>query len=184
MDTTVDPLTAFGFIEPFTQNIVEPAPGWIDNTTWRGEFPVSNETGEGIHTIRVSGATDASGFVIPDDTVHQFETVMVGGLAANNGLASAVGTAEMHCTWTELDKPPTALGYNIRRSETAATGSYVKKNTTLLTTPGYTDSGLDSGTVYYYIVDIIDWDYSATQWTPPFYGKTDFATGVEDWYLY
>ncbi len=172
MNTAIDPSVTFGQSTPYITYVVEPAPGWVDAHAWTGTFAVSIETGDGLHTIRASGAFDVKDFLIPDDTSHVFLIDTSGGGAANNGLASAIGTTEMQLTWTEIDRPPTAQGYNIRRSPTGVPGSYERINGSPLTAAAYLDSGLDSGTTYFYVVDIVDSESHATEWTPPFYGLT------------
>jgi len=172
MNTTINPAVTFGLEAPYTTFIVEATPGWINNTTWQGKFWVQTDTGEGIHTIRVANATDLGGFIIPDDTAHQFEIDYSGALASNTGSATSTVEFTLNCSWSENGKPPTAFGYNIRRSQSGVAGTYQRMNESILTNPEYIDTGLNANTTYYYIVDIIDSNYSSTQWTPPFIGTT------------
>jgi subtilisin family serine protease len=186
MDASVNPTATFGLDSPFTENVVNPAPGWVAGTSWRGLYWIQAATGSGVHTIRVGSARDAGGFEIPDDTIHRFQVdaETTGNLSANNGLAIAIGTSSMSCSWGESGKPDGAQGYNIHRSPTGEGGSYQKVNGSILTSAQFSDSGLSSGTVYYYTIDIIDSESNATQWTPPFAGVTQSASAVGDWELY
>lgn len=181
MDTSVVPAVTFGQIAPFTDGVIEASPettgGWVDAVTWQGIFAVQSDTGDGINTLRVSGAKSADGFVIPDDTAHQFVIDTSGGSTANNGLATSLGATSMSLSWSENNRPATAQGYNIRRSTTGAPGSYQRVNSTTVTSPSFEDQGLTPVTVYFYIVDLIDDQDNATQWTPPFIGATDVGSG-------
>jgi subtilisin family serine protease len=174
MNTTILPAVTFGTTTPFTQNVVAPNPGWLNATTWRGKFAIAIDTGDGTHTLRVSQATAADGFVIPDDTTHQF-IVESGRLGANNGLAVALGANAMRCEWRwQMAPPPTLQGYDLLRSGSGLPGTYdTKVNATLLTTTGTVDTGLQPSTIYFYVVYWVDSSFNRTQMTPPFYGTTE-----------
>jgi hypothetical protein len=186
MRTTVPPAVTFGAATPFTRNAVVPNPGWLNTRTWRGKFSISGETGNGVNTLRLSQATDASGFVIPDDTAHQF-IVDSGRLGANNGVATALGRSSVLCEWSWQSGPPANLrGYNLVRSSSGWDGPYDELvNPSLLTTQWAVDIGLQSSTRYYYEVFWVDTSYTSTQMTPPFGDKTlGDETGAGRWTLY
>jgi hypothetical protein len=184
MNTAVMPSVTFGLVPPFEEHVVAPAPGWIAADTWQGRFAVETGTGDGTNTLLVAGAVAASGWSLPEDMSNRFVVDADGAGAANNGVATAIGTASMSLMWSEEDKPPTAQGYNVRRSTTGLPGSYAKVNGPLLVTPSYLDTGLNAGTVYYYIVDLVDSGTNSVQWTPPFFGATQPKSCVNDWSLY
>jgi len=170
MNTAIPPAVTFGTTAPYTQNVVAPSPGWLDATTWRGKFAVSLDTGDGMHTIRVSQATDAGGFVIPDDTAHRF-VIDSGKLGANVGLATAIGSNAMRCEW-DPSRRSNLLGYNLLRSTSGLPGTYLRVNPSLLTTTGTIDTGLQPATTYYYIVYEVNDSLDSIQLTPPFLGTT------------
>jgi hypothetical protein len=172
MNTTVEPAVTFGLNAPYTTHIVKADPGWFDAVTWQGFFWMQSDTGDGVNTIRVSQATDAGGFLIPDDISREFEIDTTGGGSANNGLATALGETKMQLSWDENAKPLTAQGFNIRRSLSPDPGTFTRINSSLVLSPSYQDSGLRPGTLYFYIVDIVDSNNNTTQWTPPFFGLT------------
>jgi hypothetical protein len=176
---------SFGRSAPYTANVVQPYPGYLpDNTTWQGRFAVGSDTGDGVNTIRVSNAVSADGFLIPDDTAHTFVIDTTGAGAANNGIALAMGTT-MKLMWSEGNKPAGALGYNVRRSESGQPGTYQKINASIVTAASYMDVGVQSHTLYFYVVDLVDANYNSTQWTPPFFGRTESITRSErEWTLY
>jgi subtilisin family serine protease len=176
---------SFGLSVPYTANVVQPYPGYLpDKKTWQGRFAVGSDTGDGVNTIRVSNAVSADGFLIPDDTAHTFVIDTTGGGAANNGIALAMGTT-MKLMWSEGSKPAGALGYNVRRSELGLPGTYQKINASVVTAASYVDVGVQSHTLYFYVVDLVDADFNSMQWTPPFFGRTESITRAEQgWMLY
>jgi hypothetical protein len=176
---------SFGRSAPYTANVVQPYPGYLpDKKTWQGRFAVGSDTGDGVNTIRVSNAVSGDGFLIPDDTAHTFVIDTTGALAANNGIALAMGTA-MKLMWSEGNKPAGALGYNVRRSQSGLPGTYRKINGSLVTAASYMDVGVQSHTLYFYVVDLVDANYNSTQWTPPFFARTESITRAErEWTLY
>ena len=175
MNTVVDPSVTFGLLPPYTSNVVEPLAGWLDSTTWQGQYAIQSETGEGTHTIKVSGASDLNGFVIPENTFHRFIVDTAAGLSGIDAIAVARGGNSMSLSWSENGKPANAAGYNILRSSTGAAGTFKRMNSVLVTTPSYIDAILSPSTTYYYRIDIVDTDHSATQWSPAFSG----TTGIE-----
>jgi len=176
---------SFGRSAPYTANVVQPYPGYLpDQKTWQGRFAVGSGTGDGVNTIRVSNAVSADGFLIPDDTAHTFVIDTTGAGAANNGIALAMGTT-MKLMWSEGSKPAGALGYNVRRSGSGLPGTYQKINGSIVTAASYMDTGIQSHTLYFYVVDLVDANHNSTQWTPPFFGRTESITRSErEWTLY
>lgn len=185
MNMAAAPSVTFGLAAPFAAHVVEPAPGWVSPTVWQGSFAIQSDTGDGASTLRVAGAAGEGGLAIPEDTAHRFTIDTKAGLGANNGLAIGQGT-KMRLSWPEAGKPATALGYNVQRSATGLPGSYQKINMALLTAPSYTDQeGLAPETMYFYQVFVVDAQNNATQWTPPFAGKTgDPQNAAGSWALY
>ena len=165
---SVGPSVTFGLEAPYTAHVVEPQDGigWIDSTTWKGTFPIQNDTGDGINTLRVSGARSNDGLLVPDDMGHRF-VIDTSGLAANNGLAIGQIT-KMSLSWSDEGRPSDALGYNVLRSSTGEPASYLKINDAIVTTTDYVDTGLAPLTIYYYKVFLVDANHNAIQWTPPF----------------
>jgi subtilase family serine protease/fibronectin type 3 domain-containing protein len=67
--------------------------------------------------------------------------------------AQALPRGNVNITWTCA--AASIEGYTIHRSTTSG-GPYVKLNTQLLYAAFYTDSGVTSGTTYYYVVRVVD----------------------------
>jgi len=73
----------------------------------------------------------------------------------------------------------------VRRSESGLAGTYQKINASIVTAASYMDTGVQSNTLYFYVVDLVDANYNSTQWTPPFFGRTESITRSErEWTLY
>jgi hypothetical protein len=190
MNTSFQPTVTFDSGAPYTKNVVVADPGWVDSTTWRGSFAFDLSTGDGTHTIRVSGATSADGFEIPDDTIHKFTVDTSGGTIANNGIATIIGTTQVMIAWDsarstfmsakETVSTPTA-GFNVLRSTTGLPGSYRQLNTTLIPNSGgpkttYFDFTLTAGTQYFWLVYRVDTSGNSEVWSGPI---TNTATEVD-----
>ena len=106
-----------------------------------------------------------------------------GALYGNVGLATAIGSNSMRCTWDPSERP-TLLGYSIARSPNGLIGTYVRVNHSLLAAEEYIDAGLQPATTYYYIVYEVDEQLNALQLTPPFMGTTNSWTPVRRWQRY
>jgi len=177
MNTAVLPAITFGTTVPFTQNVVWPRPVWINSTTARGKLTISAGTGSGLNTLRVSQATDSSGFIIPDDTTRQF-IMDSGKLGANNGLAIALAmgsdTFLVEWHWEKGKEPPPGKlrGYHLQRSNTGEPGTFAPNPDQLLTTPAFVDSGLQPSTDYTYMVYWENDLYSSEQMTVPSTSRT------------
>ena len=70
------------------------------------------------------------------------------------GLTATPGKRKITLTWTANVEPDLA-GYNVYRSSTSG-GTYTKLNASLLTTTTYVNSGLTSGSTWFYRVTAVD----------------------------
>jgi hypothetical protein len=210
MDTGVAPTVTFDLAAPFTANVATPisGTGWIDATTWRGTFAVDLDTGDGTHTLRVSGAVSADGFAIPDDTYHTFTIDTSGGTVANNGVATVLGATSVLIGWDSApagspDQPlsmakdqakggggfglaslPTA-GFNVLRSTSGAPGSYQQVNGSLIVNSGgpkttFFDTGLNAGQQYYWVVYRVDTSGNSEVWSGPLSNTAVEAEVLDD----
>lgn len=168
MNTAIEPSVTFDTDAPYEEHVVAPKNGWASSTVWEGQFWIQWDTGFGMNTVRVHGATAADGFVIPDDTNFEF-VIADGAPAANSGVAVGTGSDFVQMTLTELQATllPNDQGLNIRRSLSEPLGSYAKINGPPVTANTYDDTGLANSTTYYYIIDVVDVDGNAFQLTSP-----------------
>ena len=74
--------------------------------------------------------------------------------AAPSNLVATAGDSEVSLYWDDNTEPDLE-GYNVYRSETQGTG-YSKINTAIVTVSEYTDSDVQNGTTYYYVVTALD----------------------------
>ncbi|MCA9444964.1 MAG: fibronectin type III domain-containing protein [Candidatus Omnitrophica bacterium] len=176
MDTTIQPVVSFDTVFPFTEHIVEPI-GWTEtsgpSSTWRGTFSVGIETGDGLNTIRVSGAKAGDGFEIPDDTVHHFQIDTSPGTSISNGVATALSQSEMLLEW-DPSISNDLFGYTIRRAISIG-GPYNLVANLPASVTQTTDTGLNPGATYYYQILEYDSDFNSRQLTSPFLGTTEEA---------
>ena len=170
MDPSADPVVTFGVAEPYTDYVVQPV-GWASPTIWIGSYAVGIETTQGVHTIRISEAASSDGFVIPDDTLHQFVVDTRAGLSPANGWANPVSESVLHVSW-RASKKPNVTQYTIRRAASES-GPYVTVGTVEGSILEYTDTGLTPSTTYFYQVIQTDSGFNSNQLTNPFSGTTD-----------
>ena len=69
------------------------------------------------------------------------------------GLVATPGQGQVSLDWA--DNPEAGVGYNVKRSLTSG-GSYTQLNTAPLTQSAYLDTGLSSGTTYFYVVSAVN----------------------------
>jgi subtilisin family serine protease len=184
MDTKYPPIVTFGVRDPFTQHLVEDSTGWSsDSTVWHGYYTVNLETGDGINTVRVTGAKDTDHFEIPiEDTRFKF-VIDAAGSATNEFLATA-DVGKVILNWP---KAPTddVLGYNMYRyyNLTDSTYSSLERiNTDLITDTTYIDYAVIPETTYHYQykilgTDMVESDYSKTIVATPIKASSGDANG-------
>jgi hypothetical protein len=106
---------------------------------------VTDTSGRGIHGTTVNSPTWVTGYLQPDSTPP----------TAPIGLTATPGGEIVILSWTASSEPDLA-GYNVYRSETTPVPTITPINSTLLTSPNYTDHGLTNDTLYYYVVTAVD----------------------------
>ncbi len=109
---------------------------------------------------------------------------------ANNGIATTLGASSLGADWSTNSVPGNTLGFNLNRSTTGTTGSFVQINATPIPVPPTTgacpgsgcdefiDTGLSPLTVYFYQVYVVPSSGSASAWTGTFYGYTNSQTAT------
>jgi hypothetical protein len=171
MNTAIVPSVTFGLEDPYQLRIVEPNPGWISPTTWQGTHTIGTNTGDGIHTIRISGAMAADGFPIPDDTSHRFYINTRDPHVANNGLAATLGTTSIKCTWDPPAGGSTPEDRYVLQMSPENLDNF-QRVPSLITGTEYTLSTLTPGTLYWFRVQRVESDGTTEDWTAPFAGCT------------
>ncbi|MCX7049031.1 MAG: right-handed parallel beta-helix repeat-containing protein, partial [Candidatus Sumerlaeota bacterium] len=192
MNTAINPSVTFGLDDPFQLRMATPAPGWISPTTWQGTHTIGTNTGDGINTIRISGAIAADGFPLPDDTSHQFYINTRDPFVANNGVASALGSDSMSCTWDTpageslalqqriagvshapifTQDSPANTGYHLLMSQ-GNLDNFQRVNPAIILTNQYTATALTAETLYFFKVQRVEADGTTQDWTSIFYAFT------------
>lgn len=166
MDVLYTPFLTFGLREPRTQNQVTTNASWsADSTVWTAFYDVNFRTGDGLNTIRVSGARDTEGFEIPveDNLRFQFIIQSTAGLSTSLAAISKIGAVEL--SWDKLENDD-VLGYNVYRfssfvenEETKYTDT-LRVNEALVLEGTYNDLTGDPGTDYYYLLTSLDANFS------------------------
>ncbi|GAH48787.1 unnamed protein product, partial [marine sediment metagenome] len=146
MDTNIPPTVSFGASEPYTQHMVTDG-NWVDPNMWQGTYPITLFTGDGLQTIRVSGAKDTDiGFEIPVDTRFGFEIDTAGLSGVNLQASGEAGRVDLY--YNPVDEPDLA-GYNIYRSDLSG-GPFTKINPAVVVDPNYSDYTAPPGITKYY----------------------------------
>ncbi|MBN1517504.1 S8 family serine peptidase [Candidatus Sumerlaeota bacterium] len=156
MNTQIQPIVTFGPEEPYTQHPVTDGE-WITSTTWRGEYPITIFTGDGIHNIRIAGARDAElNFEAPTVDHFQFEIDTVGLSGVNLQASGEAGRVDL--SFQPVEEPDLA-GYNIYRADTAG-GTYAKLNSAVVVDNAYSDYTAPEGVTKYYQVTAVRTDFT------------------------
>jgi hypothetical protein len=106
MDPAIAPVVTFSPSNPLEGNTVAADTGWAaDSLTWTGSFVFTDTTGDGPHTISVSGARDVWGWAMESDTTHSFFLdSQAPGATASSPAISAQDTFLV--SWTAMDPAP------------------------------------------------------------------------------
>jgi fibronectin type 3 domain-containing protein len=75
--------------------------------------------------------------------------------AAPQNLTTSATSGQVSLGWTANSESDLA-GYNVYRSTISPVSTSTPLNAALLTSPGYTDTGVTNGTTYYYVVTAVD----------------------------
>ncbi|MBX3728343.1 MAG: S8 family serine peptidase [Candidatus Sumerlaeia bacterium] len=188
MRTHIPLSVTWGKESPYDSNVVLPNPGWMTNTTWRGDIVVGAQTPAGEHRIRVSGPVAVDSFAVPDDTAHRFSIDVSSLASVNTGIVVPVGVDGAQITWTEIGRPETARGYNLLATpregisaQALQSGQFTltrKVNGAPLDDAEFLDAGLAQGRYHVYAVHLVGADSNALPWTGLFSGRTGPASGT------
>ena len=175
MDTNIPPTLSFGASEPYTQHIVTDG-NWIDPNTWQGTYPVTLFTGDGLQTVRVSGAKDTDiGFEIPVDTRFGFEIDTAGLSGVNLQASGEAGRVDLY--YNPVDEPDLA-GYNVYRSDVSG-GPFTKLNPAVVVEPNYSDYTAPPGITKYYVVTAVRTDFDESDYSDEAYAAALDGTPPE-----
>ncbi len=127
-------------------------------TRWTGTYDVDVSTGDGINTIRVSGAKDFNGMESPTDARFQFIIQTSGSQAML--LNATAGWSQVELSWTECDLE-NLLAYILYRS-VGDNENYEQLTVMSKDSTSFLEEDVENGTVYYYYYSIMDTGFNET----------------------
>lgn len=161
MDTAYAPLLTFGNYSPYTEHTLTDSSSWnVTSTIWTAYFDVGQETGDGINTIKVSGARDLDGWEVPPEFNNRFKFIIQAASAASIEFIATAGLDKVSLEWPKANTND-LLGYNLYRFNKINDSTYtspVKINYDLITDTVFTDGQVLGGIEYTYYYKIIGTD--------------------------
>lgn len=164
MDVAITPLLSIGVRYPFTQTAINANGSWsADSTIYTVYGTVDLNTGDGINTIRGSGAQDTDHFEIPIED-RRFRVIVNAAGSASAGFQATPGLGKIELEWNNAGLAD-GLGFNMYR-KTRINDSTISQpvliNPQLITDTLYTDFNVVPGQQYYYYYKILRTDLSET----------------------
>jgi hypothetical protein len=141
-------LTNSGTANVTISGISYSGPGFSASGMSSGQILTPGQAG----TLNVAFAPSAAGSVTGSVAVTSNATNSP-GTASLSGSGVQPVTHSTLLSWTRSTS--TVVGYQVY-SSTVSGGPYAKRTTSLATTPSYTDSTVQSGNTYYYVVTAVD----------------------------
>jgi subtilisin family serine protease len=162
MDTTVNPLVAFGPAPPYSDYTITGS--WVNARTWQGTFNVTPLTGDGIQTVFVANAFGlVDGMSVTNTTSYRFEIITSGTASLN--LQATGGEGRVDLMWTQDDFDLLA-GFNLYRA-TSTNGTFSRINNGLIPASqhSYTDTAVQPGQPYYYKFTVVRTDLTESNYS-------------------
>lgn len=166
MDTEYDPLLTFSAWEPYTHRCVTDFASWnADSTVWTAYYHITKETGDGINTIKVSGARDDEGWEIPPEFNNRFKFVIQAASSASLEFTATAGLNHVDLEWPSAGTDD-YLGFNLYRyakEGEALVADTARLNSMPIADTVYTDTIMVIGPTYYYFYRILGTDLQESQ---------------------
>lgn len=168
MDPAYPPQISFGVRAPYTQQTVVENGSWSeDHKVYTAYKTIQLYTGDGINTIRVSGAKDLEGFEIPIED-SRFEFLINAAGSASTDFTAAPGIGKVDLEWTYPEDLPTLLGFNIYRfnhlTDTTFSDTTLVNNM-LVSDTLFTDFNVLPHQRYYYMYKIVRTDFTESDYS-------------------
>ncbi len=185
MDTSYTPLLTFSAWKPYTHHTVNDSASWSgDSLSWTAYHTITQETGDGINVIKVSGARDDEGWLIPPEYNGRFKFIIQAASSSAISFTAIAGLDKVMLEWPNATTPD-IMGYNMYRYymlNDTLTSDTTRINSNLIIDSCYTDESVNSGTTYYYLyaivgTDLIESDYSKIVSATPFATVNGDANG-------
>jgi len=157
MDIQYPPTVSMGVRYPYTQTSISESGSWsADSTIYTVYGTIGLTTGDGINTIRVSGAQDTDHFEIPIED-RRFRVIVDAAGTASAGFQATPGLGRVDLEWNENDLDD-GLGYNMYRMEhinDSTLSEPVMVNSTLIADTLFTDYNVVPNQKYFYYYKIL-----------------------------
>jgi subtilisin family serine protease len=164
MDIKYPPTVSMGVRYPFTQTAISEQGTWsADSTIYTVYGNVGLNTGDGINTIRVTGAKDMDHFEIPIED-RRFKVIVNAAGSASSEFQATAGLGKVNLEWNNNDLAD-GLGYNMYRMEQISPTELSKPkliNSMLIADTLYTDYDVTPNKKYYYYYKILRTNLSET----------------------
>ena len=164
MDIQYHPTVSMGVRYPFTQTGIATNGTWnADSTIYTVYGNIGLTTGDGINTIRVTGAKDTDLFEIPIED-RRFRVIVDAAGSASAEFQATPGLGKVALEWNNTDLQD-GLGFNMYRMEQindSTLSQPVMINTTLIADTLYTDFAVVPNKKYFYYYKILRTNLSET----------------------
>jgi len=162
MDIKYPPTITMGVREPYSQNAIAENGSWsTDSTIYTAYKNVGLTTGDGINTIRVSGAKDDDHFEIPVED-KRFKVIVSAAASSSVDFIATPGLGKVNLEWNNTGIQD-LLGFNMYRMEKVNDTTLTKPlliNKTLIADTVYTDFSIVPNNRYYYFYKVVRTDMS------------------------
>lgn len=184
MDINFSPTVSMGVRYPYSQTAIAENGNWSsDSTIYTVYKNVGLTTGDGINTIRVTGAKDMDHFEIPIED-RRFRVVVSAASSSSLNFQATAGLGKVSLEWNNNDLED-GLGYNMYRMEQISDSTVsdpVLINESLITDTLYTDYSVVPNRRYFYYYKVLrtnmsETDASKTTSTVPFTASKGDANG-------
>lgn len=184
MDIEYPPMVSMGVRYPYTQTSIAENGAWSDDSTIYTIYgTVGLTTGDGINTIRVTGAKDTDHFEIPIED-RRFKVIVDAAGSASTEFMATAGLGKVNLEWRSSGLSD-ELGFNMYRMEQlddSTLSNPVIVNETLITDTLYTDPDVTPNQKYFYYYKVLrsnlaETDSSKTVAAIPFTAQRGDANG-------
>jgi subtilisin family serine protease len=154
MDVKTPPTVSMGVRYPYSQIALAEDGSWsADSTKYTVYGTVGLSTGDGINTIRVTGAKDMDNFEIPIED-RRFRVVVNAAGSLSEGFEATPGMGKVALKWENpTEGVSDLLGYNIYRytyKSDSTPSDTVMINPSLVSGTDFTDFDVKPATKYFY----------------------------------
>jgi hypothetical protein len=157
MDIHYPPTVSMGVRYPYSQTAIASNGSWSsDSTIYTVYGNVGLTTGDGLNTIRVTGARDTDHFEIPIED-RRFQVIVNAAGSASAQFQATPGLGKVDLEWNNNDLED-GLGYNMYRMEQindSTLSAPVMINQTLITDTLFSDFAVVPNQKYFYYYKIL-----------------------------